>query len=183
MQERPSRTRSASESNTSPVPAAATVERALALAKKVGYQSVANSSAHSNSPSTNRFSLGRVAIMRDIDLFTFSQICSGTRFVENETKRVNSGSGEKSAGQRVVRPRPQPSSRIALASDLSRYFPSFHWTSLHRQSPDRIRVLRTPVSYQVKSLRYLCLIGSAHYSHIQGLERISPPNSRYEARC
>ena len=52
-------------------------EQVLALAKQVGYQSLANSSAHSNSPSTDQFSLGRVAIMRDIDHSSFSQICSG----------------------------------------------------------------------------------------------------------
>jgi peptidoglycan/xylan/chitin deacetylase (PgdA/CDA1 family) len=52
-------------------------EEAVALAKQASYQSVSNSSAHPNSPLTDRFSLGRVAIMRDIDHSTFSQICSG----------------------------------------------------------------------------------------------------------
>ena len=71
--------------------------RALALAKKVGYQSVANSSAHSNSPSTDRFSLGRVAVMRDIDPFTFSQICSG-----NGLWKTRLGESTREAARKIL---------------------------------------------------------------------------------
>lgn len=53
-------------------------DRALALAKQAGYRSVANSRSHANSPSTDRFQLGRVAIMRDTTTSQFSAICDGS---------------------------------------------------------------------------------------------------------
>jgi peptidoglycan/xylan/chitin deacetylase (PgdA/CDA1 family) len=54
-------------------------ERVLALAREAGYLSVANSRAHANSASTDRFRLGRVAIMRETSQAAFKQICNGDR--------------------------------------------------------------------------------------------------------
>lgn len=53
-------------------------QRTIALAKRTGYRSVATSRVHSNSPSTDPFSLGRVVVMRGTDLSTFSRLCSGS---------------------------------------------------------------------------------------------------------
>jgi peptidoglycan/xylan/chitin deacetylase (PgdA/CDA1 family) len=52
-------------------------ERTLALAKKVGYRSLATSRVHANFASTDPFSLGRVAIMRTTGLTDFEEICRG----------------------------------------------------------------------------------------------------------
>lgn len=51
--------------------------RALDSARKAGYRSLATSHAHSNSPSTNPFLLGRVAVTRDLDDPTFGRVCKG----------------------------------------------------------------------------------------------------------
>jgi peptidoglycan/xylan/chitin deacetylase (PgdA/CDA1 family) len=52
-------------------------ERTIAMAKEAGYRTLATSRAHVNLPSTDRFSLGRVAILRGIDDATFADICNG----------------------------------------------------------------------------------------------------------
>jgi len=51
--------------------------RALTVAKKAGYRSVANSNPRANSPSTDRFALGRVAITRDLGTAAFQKLCRG----------------------------------------------------------------------------------------------------------
>ena len=61
---------------------------ALEVAKEAGYRSVATSQVRANSPSTDPFSLGRVAIPRGLDDATFQQICTGEalprlRFVQS----------------------------------------------------------------------------------------------------
>jgi peptidoglycan/xylan/chitin deacetylase (PgdA/CDA1 family) len=48
------------------------------LAREAGYLSMATSRSHANSPATNPYLLGRVAIMRDTSSTTFSRLCSGT---------------------------------------------------------------------------------------------------------
>ena len=53
-------------------------EGTLAIAKEAGYRSVANSQTQRNTPSTDRFQLGRVAIMRNTSHSTFAGICSGS---------------------------------------------------------------------------------------------------------
>lgn len=53
-------------------------EKALAIASQSGYRSVANSHSHANTPATDPFHLGRVAIMRDTDESTFAKICDGS---------------------------------------------------------------------------------------------------------
>jgi peptidoglycan/xylan/chitin deacetylase (PgdA/CDA1 family) len=51
--------------------------KALAAVKEAGYRSMATSHAHANSPATNPFLLGRVAILRAIDNAGFQRICTG----------------------------------------------------------------------------------------------------------
>jgi peptidoglycan/xylan/chitin deacetylase (PgdA/CDA1 family) len=50
---------------------------ALAAAKDAGYRSVATSHSRANSPSTDPFLLGRVAILRGFDDATFQRISTG----------------------------------------------------------------------------------------------------------
>jgi len=66
-------------------------ERTIDVAKQAGYQSLATSRARPNFPSTNPFSLGRVAIMRDTGESAFSRICAGTGLLKaqlSESARV-----------------------------------------------------------------------------------------------
>lgn len=52
-------------------------QRTLAVAKQAGYRSLANSRVHANSASSDRFELGRVAVMRNTSLTSFRGICTG----------------------------------------------------------------------------------------------------------
>jgi hypothetical protein len=47
------------------------------MARKAGFRTVATSLFHTNSPRTNPYKLGRVAILRDTSLQEFAAICEG----------------------------------------------------------------------------------------------------------
>jgi peptidoglycan/xylan/chitin deacetylase (PgdA/CDA1 family) len=51
--------------------------RAILVAKNAGYRTLANSTPRANSPSTDTFALGRVAITRDLSQTTFKKLCRG----------------------------------------------------------------------------------------------------------
>lgn len=51
--------------------------RTLDMARRAGFQTVANSLFHANSPRTDRYDLGRVAMLRDLPLAEFSATCQG----------------------------------------------------------------------------------------------------------
>jgi peptidoglycan/xylan/chitin deacetylase (PgdA/CDA1 family) len=51
-------------------------DRTSDLAREAGYRSLATSRAHANSPATNRYSLGRVAVLRDTNEVTFGRVCT-----------------------------------------------------------------------------------------------------------
>jgi hypothetical protein len=51
--------------------------QAVAVARQAGYVSFATSRAHANHPATDRFCLGRVAIMRETTQSQFENICRG----------------------------------------------------------------------------------------------------------
>lgn len=52
-------------------------QQVMTTARTAGYQTVATSRVHANTRSTNRFALGRVAVMRGTALRNFEAICSG----------------------------------------------------------------------------------------------------------
>jgi len=52
-------------------------DRVIAIAREGGYSSVATSEIRANEADTDRFALGRVAILRGVPLGIFSQICDG----------------------------------------------------------------------------------------------------------
>jgi peptidoglycan/xylan/chitin deacetylase (PgdA/CDA1 family) len=52
-------------------------ERVLRVASRAKFKTVANSEFYSNTPSTNPYKLGRVAMMRDLPLAEFGDICHG----------------------------------------------------------------------------------------------------------
>ena len=51
--------------------------RTLSIAKDAGYRSVVTSESRSNSPATDPFQLGRVAILRSMNNAAFERICTG----------------------------------------------------------------------------------------------------------
>jgi peptidoglycan/xylan/chitin deacetylase (PgdA/CDA1 family) len=53
-------------------------DRVLLMARRAGYRTVSTSRLQANSPATDPFALGRVAILRDISLSDFAAICEGT---------------------------------------------------------------------------------------------------------
>lgn len=55
-------------------------DRVAQLAKKAGYKTVATSRVQANSRYTDRFRLGRVAIMRSTSLLQFEKVCTGQGF-------------------------------------------------------------------------------------------------------
>lgn len=61
-------------------PGGRTGERVAAVARAAGYRTVATSRTKANSEATDLFALGRVAILRNTPLSTFSAICAGTLF-------------------------------------------------------------------------------------------------------
>lgn len=52
-------------------------QRAIDVARSAGYRSFANSRLQANSPASDRFALGRVAVLRDTPLGVFSHLCRG----------------------------------------------------------------------------------------------------------
>jgi peptidoglycan/xylan/chitin deacetylase (PgdA/CDA1 family) len=51
--------------------------RAIMVAKTAGYRTVANSNPRANSPASDPFALGRVAITRDLSAAAFQKLCRG----------------------------------------------------------------------------------------------------------
>ncbi|MGA9354093.1 MAG: polysaccharide deacetylase family protein [Terriglobales bacterium] len=51
--------------------------RALEMARRAEFQTVANSEFHANTPATNPYHLGRVALLRDLTIHEFDGICHG----------------------------------------------------------------------------------------------------------
>ncbi len=52
-------------------------QRTLQMARQAGFATVVNSQFHANSSSTSRYELGRVAMLRDLNIEQFSAICQG----------------------------------------------------------------------------------------------------------
>jgi hypothetical protein len=67
----------------------------------VGYRSLATSRTHSNLPSTNPFSLGRVAMMRDTSESAFSRICAGTELWKMRLSESTRVAARKLVGNRL----------------------------------------------------------------------------------
>jgi peptidoglycan/xylan/chitin deacetylase (PgdA/CDA1 family) len=61
--------------------------RVLTVARAAGYRTVATSRIQANSKHTDVLGLGRVAMLRDVSLSTFAEICSGSKL---SRMRVNS---------------------------------------------------------------------------------------------
>jgi peptidoglycan/xylan/chitin deacetylase (PgdA/CDA1 family) len=73
-------------------------QRVLEIARRAGYRSVANSEIHTNHATTNAFSLGRVAVLRDTSLNTFAQICDGRILWKLRLRDVANRTAKKTLG-------------------------------------------------------------------------------------
>jgi peptidoglycan/xylan/chitin deacetylase (PgdA/CDA1 family) len=76
-------------------------ERTLEVAKQGNYRSLATSRARANFPSTNPFSLGRVAIMRDTSEAAFSRICAGTGLLKAQLSESARAAARNLMGNRL----------------------------------------------------------------------------------
>jgi peptidoglycan/xylan/chitin deacetylase (PgdA/CDA1 family) len=52
-------------------------ERAIRMARSAGFKTFANSEFHTNTPATNPYDFGRVAMLRDLSLEAFGALCHG----------------------------------------------------------------------------------------------------------
>jgi peptidoglycan/xylan/chitin deacetylase (PgdA/CDA1 family) len=68
------------------------------VARDAGYESITTSSNRGNSPGTDFFSLGRVAILRDMNLDTFQRICRAQSLWRLQLKEMARSSGKKLMG-------------------------------------------------------------------------------------
>jgi peptidoglycan/xylan/chitin deacetylase (PgdA/CDA1 family) len=63
-------------------------DRVVSVARSAGYKTLCTSRIHANARKTNLFALGRVAIMRDTSLATFSEICSGSALPRMRSRSI-----------------------------------------------------------------------------------------------
>jgi peptidoglycan/xylan/chitin deacetylase (PgdA/CDA1 family) len=52
-------------------------QRTIEMARRAGFKTVANSEFHANTPATNPYELGRVAMLRDLPIEAFGALCHG----------------------------------------------------------------------------------------------------------
>jgi len=71
--------------------------RVAQAAAKAGYRTLAHSTPHANSPSTDPLSLGRVAIRRDLALDSFRKLCCG-----RDLWKLRAGSRIRDTAKRVL---------------------------------------------------------------------------------
>jgi peptidoglycan/xylan/chitin deacetylase (PgdA/CDA1 family) len=73
----------------------------LDVAKQAGYRSLATSRVRRNSPQTDPFSLGRVAIMHNTSESAFSRICAGTGLWRTQLSESARGAARTLMGNRL----------------------------------------------------------------------------------
>jgi peptidoglycan/xylan/chitin deacetylase (PgdA/CDA1 family) len=72
-------------------------QRVVTVARAAGYRTVCTSRIEANSEKSNLFSLGRVAMLRDISLSAFAAICAGTPL-----SRLRAQSAFREAARRIL---------------------------------------------------------------------------------
>lgn len=72
-------------------------QRVVDTARSAGYVSVSTSRIEANTESTDRFALGRVALLKGLSLSGFAEICQGTRL-----RRMRTESMLRAAAKRVL---------------------------------------------------------------------------------
>jgi peptidoglycan/xylan/chitin deacetylase (PgdA/CDA1 family) len=75
--------------------------RALQMAHEAGFVTVANSRFYANSSSTSRYELGRVAMLRDLTIEEFSDICCGRGLWKKRVQHQARRSAQRVLGNRA----------------------------------------------------------------------------------
>jgi peptidoglycan/xylan/chitin deacetylase (PgdA/CDA1 family) len=75
--------------------------RTLEMARHAGFQTVANSLFHANSPRTSRYDLGRVAMLRDMPLAEFAAACHGQGLWKKRFRHGTRHSFQRLLGNRI----------------------------------------------------------------------------------
>jgi peptidoglycan/xylan/chitin deacetylase (PgdA/CDA1 family) len=75
--------------------------RTLQIARQAGFITVANSQFHANSPGTNPYQLGRVAMLRDLSIEAFSGICHGRGLWKKRLQHQARRSAQRTLGNRT----------------------------------------------------------------------------------
>jgi len=76
-------------------------QRTLQTARQAGFATVANSQFHANSPSTSRYELGRVAMLRDLTLGEFTATCQGRGLWKKRLEHQARQSAQRVLGNRA----------------------------------------------------------------------------------
>lgn len=90
-------------------------QRVLSMARSAGYRSICTSRIQANSPKTDAFALGRVAMLRNIPVSDFASICEGRSLrylrargaLRDAAKRLLGNSIYDRLRARVLRPSPR----------------------------------------------------------------------------
>lgn len=76
-------------------------QRALRIARQAGFVTVCNSQFYANSSSTNPDELGRVAMLRDLPLEQFADVCSGRGLWKKRLQHEARRSAQRALGNRA----------------------------------------------------------------------------------
>jgi peptidoglycan/xylan/chitin deacetylase (PgdA/CDA1 family) len=76
-------------------------QRALQIARQAGFATVSNSQFYANSPSTNPYELGRVAMLRDLTLDEFAGTCHGRGLWKKRLQYEARRSAQRALGNRA----------------------------------------------------------------------------------
>lgn len=76
-------------------------DRVIAMAREAGYRSLATSRAHSNTKATDPYSLGRVAILRDLPEAAFGDTCEGKTLWKMRLAETVRSSAKQMMGNRL----------------------------------------------------------------------------------
>ena len=76
-------------------------QRTLAMARSAGFKTVANSEFHANSSATDRFELGRVAMLRDLSIEEFGATCYGRGLWKKRLSHSTRRSAQRLFGNRI----------------------------------------------------------------------------------
>ena len=76
-------------------------QRALQMARQAGFASVSNSQFYANSSGTSPYELGRVAMLRDLNLEEFGAICHGRGLWKKRLQHQARRSAQRALGNRA----------------------------------------------------------------------------------
>jgi len=75
--------------------------RTLDMAKRAGFVTVSNSEFHANSSATDRYHLGRVAVLRDLPLENFGDLCHGRGLWKKRLQHRTRRGVQRAVGNRI----------------------------------------------------------------------------------